>query len=173
MDLRPRAGHKHPTPPDAAPKVPRSATPRAIDGPTTHRHPPTAPEWVRGGGIQQPFHPTAIGHFVFRGSPRIMVRLTGTEGFVKHIVKTDSDGLTIEISEIAEKKGQLLSEFQACREGRCSCPTDEYMKLESLEITARTGMISLKLKSKTGQVFDSSEIEKCLDHTESKLNPEN
>lgn len=91
---------------------------------------------------------------------------------MKHTVTSKSDGLTIEVSEISEQQEQLLAELQACREGRCSCPTDEYKKLDSLEITAQSGKISLRLKAKTGQVFDGSEIEKCLDHTESKLHPE-
>lgn len=91
---------------------------------------------------------------------------------MKHTVTSKSDGLTIEVSEISEQQEQLLAEFQACREGRCSCPTDEYEKLDSLEISARTGKIRLRLKAKKGQVFDSSEIEKCLDHTESKLHPD-
>lgn len=91
---------------------------------------------------------------------------------MKHIVKTDSDGLTIEVTEISGEQEQLLAEFQACQEGRCSCPTDEYKKLDSLGISARTGAISLRLKAKTGQVFDSREIEKCLDHAESILDPE-
>ncbi len=91
---------------------------------------------------------------------------------MKHTVTSKSDGLTIEVSEISEQQEQLLAEFQACREGRCSCPTDEYEKLDSLEISARTGKISLRLKAKKGQVFDSREIEKCLDHSESKLHPD-
>ena len=90
---------------------------------------------------------------------------------MKRIVKSNSDGLTIEVSEISEKQDQLLAEFQACQEGRCSCPTDEYKKLDSLEIAAGTGKIDLRLKAKTGQVFDSSEIQKCLNHAESKINP--
>ena len=89
---------------------------------------------------------------------------------MKRTVKCESDGLTIEVSEFSDQKEQLLAEFQACQEGRCSCPTNEYEKIDSLEIAARTGKISLHLKAKTGQVFDSSEIEKCLDHAQSKLN---
>ena len=62
-----------------------------------------------------------------------------TEGFVEHVIRPDADGLTVEVSEIAEQEEQLLKEFQACQEGRCSCPTEEYKKLESLEISRSAG----------------------------------
>lgn len=88
---------------------------------------------------------------------------------MKRIIKPNSEGLTIEISEVSEQQERLLTEFQACREGRCSCPTDEYKKLDSLEIAAQAGKITLRLKAKTEQVLDSSEIEKCLEHTKRKL----
>ena len=88
---------------------------------------------------------------------------------MKHIIKPDSEGLTVEVSEILEQQEQLLSAFQACREGRCACPTNEYEKLDSLEIAAQGGEIDLRLKAKSGQVLDSNEIEKCLEHTKREL----
>ena len=90
---------------------------------------------------------------------------------MKRIVKSSSDGLTIEVSEISGQQKQLLAEFQACQEGRCSCPTKEYEKLDSLNIEAASGKVCLNLKAKSGQVLDGSEIHKCLDHTEKKIDP--
>lgn len=92
-------------------------------------------------------------------------------GCVKHIVKSSSEGLTIEISETSGQQEQLLAEFQACQEGRCSCPTSEYEKLDSLRIEAVSGKVRLSLRAKSGQVLDGSEIQKCLNHTEKKLDP--
>ena len=88
---------------------------------------------------------------------------------MKRVVKSNPDGLTIEVSSNPEQQERLLAEFLACREGRCSCPTDEYEKLDSLEIAVQPEKISLRLRVRTGQVLDSHDIEKCLDHTESKL----
>lgn len=90
---------------------------------------------------------------------------------MKRTIRPDSEGLTIEVSEVAEQQAQLLDAFRACREGRCSCPTDEYKKLDSLAIATQAGKVSLRLKAKSGQRIDSSEIEKCLDHTEHQLDP--
>jgi hypothetical protein len=88
---------------------------------------------------------------------------------VKRIVKSSPEGLTIEVSEISGQQEQLLAEFQACQEGRCSCPTNEYEKLDSLNIEAASGKVRLSLKAKSGHVLDGSEIQKCLNHTEKKL----
>lgn len=89
---------------------------------------------------------------------------------MKRIIKPNSQGLTIEVSEIEGKQERLLKAFQECREGRCSCPTDEYSKLDSLKVENSTGKISLRLKAKRGQKFNKTEIEKCLDHTDEQVN---
>ena len=88
---------------------------------------------------------------------------------MKHTIKSNSKGLTIEVSDIAGKEEQLLDEFQACQDGRCECPTDEYKKLDTLKINDSAGKIGLQLKAKSGRVFDEAEIEKCLEHTKRKL----
>ena len=88
---------------------------------------------------------------------------------MKRVIKSISKGLVIELSEIAGKEERLLEAFQECREGRCSCPTDEYLKLDSLEIENSAGTISLRLKAKKGRKLNTIEIEKCLDHTDEKV----
>jgi hypothetical protein len=62
---------------------------------------------------------------------------------------------------------------QECQEGRCSCPTQEYSKLESLEIESNEDTIRLKLKSKPDEQLDESEIGKCLEYTKGKVMDEN
>ena len=84
-------------------------------------------------------------------------------------IKADADGLKIELTEIQGKEKQLLAAFQECQEGRCACPTNEYSKLESLEIEQADGKLNLRLSSKKGEVFDSDAIGKCLDYTERKI----
>ena len=88
---------------------------------------------------------------------------------MKSDIKSDADGMTIEISETQGKHAQLVAAFQECQEGRCSCPTNEYEKLESLTIEQDEDKINLRLKAKKSQGFDSAEIEKCLKFTERKI----
>ena len=80
-------------------------------------------------------------------------------------IKADVNGLKIELTEIQGKEKQLLAAFQECQEGRCACPTNEYSKLESLEIEQTDGKLYLRLSSKKGEVYDSDEIGKCLHYT--------
>ena len=80
------------------------------------------------------------------------------------IEKTD-DGIQIELDGTQDQKSELLDAFQECQEGRCSCPTQEYRKLESLDVATDDDSISLRLHSKEGQELEVSEIEKCIDYT--------
>ena len=88
---------------------------------------------------------------------------------MKYKVRTNESEINIEVSQIKGKQKKLLEAFQACQEGRCSCPTQEYTKLESLEIENNADTIHLKLKSKPDEQFDELEIGKCLEYTEAKV----
>lgn len=90
---------------------------------------------------------------------------------MKYHIKTHSDGVTIEVSELKGEVEQLLEAFQKCQEGRCTCPADEYSKLKSLEVEQAEGMINLRLKAKERREFDKAEIEKCLNHTDAQITP--
>ena len=82
---------------------------------------------------------------------------------------TDNDkGLKIEISEIAGEQQQLLGEFQKCQQGQCTCPTDEYKKLEGMELKQNDEGIQIQLIVKADEKFDKEEITRCLDYTTQK-----
>jgi hypothetical protein len=88
---------------------------------------------------------------------------------MKYQITKKPDDLEIEVVGIEGKEKQLLEAFKKCQEGRCSCPTQEYQKLGSLQVEQADGKISLGLKSKEGTKFDQVEIEKCLEHTKEKV----
>ena len=87
---------------------------------------------------------------------------------MKYKIEEKQNGIDIEVAETKGKQNQLLEAFQECQEGRCTCPTQEYTKLESLEIEKDEDTIHLHFKSKSGKKFDKSEISKCLEYTENK-----
>ncbi len=89
---------------------------------------------------------------------------------MKHRILKIPNGLEIEVSGIVGNEKQLLEAFKECQEGRCSCPTQEYQKLGSLQVEQTAGKISLQLKSKEGAHLDQVEIERCLDHTQARVN---
>jgi hypothetical protein len=86
----------------------------------------------------------------------------------REVIKKE-DGLEIEVSNVQGKEDQLLEAFQECAEGRCSCPTQEYEKLEDLQVEQDAQKITLRLTAKDGQSFDQSEIDRCLDYTEERV----
>ena len=85
---------------------------------------------------------------------------------MKRQIQRVKNGLKIEISENAENKKELLKEFEKCQAGTCSCPSNEYIKLDEMNVEESTGIITITLKAKKGHDFDADEIEKCLDHAE-------
>ena len=78
-------------------------------------------------------------------------------------VKEVSEGLVVEIDDLADQRDTVLETFTACREGRCNCPTDEYQKLASLEIEEDGTRLKLHLQAKAGAKFEMSEVARCLE----------
>lgn len=88
---------------------------------------------------------------------------------MKYRIESKGNETNIKISNTKGKQKKLLDAFQECREGRCSCPTEEYLKLNSLEIENDENSIRLKLRSKPGKQIDKKEISKCLEYTKGKV----
>lgn len=88
---------------------------------------------------------------------------------MKYKIESTENEVNIEVTETKGKQEKLLQAFQECQEGRCTCPTQEYSKLDSLEIEGDEDTIRLKLKSKSNVKFDESEIGKCLEYTKGKV----
>ncbi|MEJ1380025.1 MAG: hypothetical protein RPT95_03460 [Candidatus Sedimenticola sp. (ex Thyasira tokunagai)] len=80
---------------------------------------------------------------------------------MKYTVSENSNG--VDIDDVKDKKEKLLAAFQECREGRCSCPTEEYKKLDALAIDQSGGDVRLHLKPKSGSKLDKMEKEKLID----------
>ena len=88
---------------------------------------------------------------------------------MKYKIDQKESGVDISVVDAEDHKQELLEAFRECQEGRCSCPTDEYKKLASLEVVQDKEGIQLHLKSKDGEVIDKSEIEKCMDYTSGRV----
>lgn len=84
------------------------------------------------------------------------------------IEETDST-VSIEVAEVGGQAELLLQAFGECQAGQCSCPTDEYQKLASMDIEQSGDAIKLRLQPKPGEEFNTSEIAACLDYTTGKL----
>lgn len=84
------------------------------------------------------------------------------------LTEEPKSAVAIEVTDVAGKQDMLLGAFAACQAGQCTCPTDEYKKLDSMEIEASEDAIRLRLEPIEGEKFDLSEIAACLDYTTAK-----
>lgn len=84
-------------------------------------------------------------------------------------IHTNKKEIVVEVTDIKENKERLLENFNNCKNGECKCPTNEYKKLDKLEIVQNPNNITLKLTPKGDQKFKVEEIEKCLQFSISSL----
>lgn len=88
---------------------------------------------------------------------------------MKYQIAEKPGGIEIEVSGVEGKEKNYLEAFRECQDGRCTCPTQEYAKLDALEVGQTAGTINLRLKAKKGAEFDQIEIQRCLEHTEERV----
>ena len=91
------------------------------------------------------------------------------EPVMKSEIITHEHGIDIDITDVEGKKDQLLEAFHECSEGRCTCPTQEYEKMETLEIADTENSIELSIRAKEGTEIDTKELEKCLEYTRKRV----
>ena len=92
---------------------------------------------------------------------------------MKYRIAESQNGLEIKVEDVKGNKEKLLQAFQECQEGRCSCPTEEYKKLDTLEIDHSDEGIQLRLRSKRGEKVDTKEISRCLEYTAERIKDDN
>ena len=83
-------------------------------------------------------------------------------------IDSDDQGVTITLQDVAGRQEGLTQAFQECQAGQCTCPTDEYEKLDRMQLTATDDEITLQLRAKSGEQFDTGEISACIDYTLAK-----
>ncbi len=84
-------------------------------------------------------------------------------------IKPTETGIEIDVTELEGKKEQLLEAFQECSEGHCTCPTNEYQKVQKLDIAGSDEAIQLTITTKPDEHIDTAEIEKCLEYTKKRV----
>ncbi len=84
-------------------------------------------------------------------------------------IKKTENGIEIDVTDLEGKQEQLLQAFQECSEGRCTCPTNEYQKVQKLDVTGSADAIQLSITTKPDEQIDTAEIEKCLEYTKKRV----
>jgi hypothetical protein len=84
---------------------------------------------------------------------------------MKFSIEQRATGLRID-AQVAEGQRQALQEELAkCASGTYSCPSTQYEKLQSIEITPAPEGVVIDLKAKPGETVDASDVQRCLEHT--------
>ena len=83
----------------------------------------------------------------------------------RYRITEEKCAVSIEVTEVGGRQDQLMEAFRECQAGQCSCPTNEYEKLESMEVQQHEDKVRLRLEAKPGEQFNTSEIAACLDYT--------
>jgi hypothetical protein len=89
-----------------------------------------------------------------------MTKFTVMEGAAK---------LRIRIEDVGSKQDQLINALQECAEGRCTCPTNQYEKLDAIEVVPGDAAVDVTLTPKAGESIDRLAIDRCLEYTADKL----
>jgi hypothetical protein len=84
---------------------------------------------------------------------------------MKHTIEQTAEGLRITAASPRGKQKALLEELAKCAAGTCSCPSPQYGKLQSIDVSAQDAGVTVDLKVKPGEAIDTEDIERCLDHT--------
>lgn len=86
----------------------------------------------------------------------------------KYTINAEGASVAIELTDVGGRQEELLEAFGECQEGRCSCPTEEYLKVAAMEVRPAGDRIAIRLEAKPGTSLDTSEIAACLDYTVGK-----
>lgn len=69
--------------------------------------------------------------------------------------------LIVNLENVSDKDA-VLETIQGCANGNCACSTDEYQKVETMQIIPGPDSIQLNIEVKAGEVIDPNCISECL-----------
>ena len=114
----------------------------------------------------QRFGATGSGDTRTCQADRLPQNLTGCyRGDTKAEIKKHDSGLDISVEQVGDSQRTLLDAFQECQEGRCSCKTSEYEKLEAIDVQPVGDGIQIRLRPRSGESIDEAAVQDCLDYT--------
>ena len=87
----------------------------------------------------------------------------------RYQITETASSVAIELTEVGEHQTELLAAFSECQQGSCSCPTDEYRKVATMDVESGADRIAIRLEAKPGSRFEATELETCLEHTVAKV----
>ncbi len=80
---------------------------------------------------------------------------------MKISAKQRDSQLVVELKDVSNKD-EVVQVLQSCAEGACSCSSDEYAKVETMQILSGPSSIQLDISVKAGEIIDVNCISECL-----------
>lgn len=84
---------------------------------------------------------------------------------MRYVVTEDDEGVTMQVSDVGDRAPQVFASLQKCQQGQCSCPTDQYDRLEAIDVHAANGRITVNLRPRAGEQLDVDQLRACMDYT--------
>ena len=86
-------------------------------------------------------------------------------------VSETGTGLHVAVEQLGANKEEALKALHECAEGRCTCPTPQYDKMDAVAVMPGEDRIDITLTPKPGESIDRTAIDKCLEYTAAQLKP--
>ena len=77
-------------------------------------------------------------------------------------IATSTDGLQFRVDAVGERRAALLNLLGACSDGDCACASDEYRKVESMQLDTDAFGVTVSVRTKPGERIDPSCVTECL-----------
>jgi hypothetical protein len=87
----------------------------------------------------------------------------------RYQIREKQSAVSIDLTDVGGHHDELLNAFEDYATGQCSCPTDQFEKLASMDVQRNAEQIVVRLESREGARFDPSAIAACLDHTVNRI----
>lgn len=84
-----------------------------------------------------------------------------------------SDGVKIQLIGVGADKAIMLETFAGCADGSCECSTDEYEKVESMQVNDSGDDITIEVRTKPGETIDTECINDCMTYVQDKATAKN
>ena len=84
---------------------------------------------------------------------------------MRYQIRHTDRGLLVEVRDLADDEERLVDAIGACREGRCDCPSEEYLKLGRVDVERRPEGLRIRLEARPGMRLDETQVDRCLAHS--------
>ena len=70
--------------------------------------------------------------------------------------------MVIRVIGVDDRRDPLLKAFGECEAGECACPSEEFGKLASIQVVSDEDGVAIRLRAKSGETLNDSEIDACV-----------